>query len=200
MKKKPIIKPKQRQKNVRKDPFERAWNLARKKYDRAENELAKAQEKIEALQNELPGLRALIAGMEIYFEMEPSFGQEELPNTLHVYESQTQGDSDQDAGSFPAPTLQKEEITSPAKKGRRGKPGEPQLYTCKKCGAYTATDEAKPICSSCGSSQLVHKDVGGPKKPINGGVAAVQPVAELPAAGDDDQFLAEDTTGLQAKQ
>ena len=172
------------------DPFQRALNLARKKYEKAGNELAKAREKIARLQEEMPGLQSVIAGLEAYFAEEPS--------VLHVTTKYAYAVSDANVtATFDETEKFIETPPPPSKKPSNLKPGTPQLYVCGKCGSYTASTDVVPICSNekCGSRQLTLKQVPGPERgqPNGAGGAVIQ--TELPSTGDDDHFLTDNLPG-----
>lgn len=180
---------------VRTDPFQRALNLARKKYDKAENELAKAREKIEHLSQELPGLQQVIAGLEEYFGIEHSF--EVTTNQPIVNLSALEALRHKDIyGEFtihdPEPPEQ------PAQKPRQVKAGTPQLFSCRKCGAFTAIADGPAVCSKCGSADLEQKNVAAPSRaqPNGAGISTAQ--VALTPAGDDDAFLTDDAPAKQA--
>ncbi len=181
-----VYKPgKNRVKKPRPDLFHRALSRARKLYEKAELDLAAAHEKIHSLNQVMPGLRAVINGLEYYAGDEPSFPVDYSSTSFElgaVPEIETQ--------YIPGPEPARQPDSQPSKKPRKVKPGTPQLYTCAKCGGFTATADVPPRCSTptCMSLDLVAKEVPGPRlpQPNGAGGGAFSPASELTPAGDDD--------------
>lgn len=177
----------------RTDPFERVLNLARKKYERRESDLAKARAQIEAIEVELPGLQAVIIGLENYFGLEPTFVNSFLPPPATP-------ERDETLEIIEGVKLKQPDAPAAPKRTRKLKPGTPGLYVCNKCGGFTATQDDRPICSKCGSADLTAKNVGGPSRPQPNGAGVSTLQTNLPPnTEDDDKFLTDEQTGRPAQ-
>lgn len=180
----------------RSDPFQRALNIAIKKYEKAQDELAKARAKIKALEQELPGLDAVIRGLQQYFgDVVDNFDARRLME--EEFEALRRNVTFERTIDREKPEPKIDTPPRPKKAPGPPKPGTAALYVCNKCGGFTATADFPPLCSNeaCMSRDLVLKEVKGPNlsNPNGGGAMVVD--AGLPSAQVDDDPLPTDLPG-----